>query len=145
MKKLKVLLLPCGVAALVLLGGLMTTGAPIQNPAGRTKLGPFGTMDADGKRFSIEGKAVSSSIHTCNLKYDDEHPGYCNGTLRVEWMVDGKVQQRDIIVSSRVAIEKDGKKPATLDSFIGGWVKIEYVQSDGLFIATSVVARTSTD
>jgi hypothetical protein len=145
MKRLAVLLLSCGAAAFMLFGGLMVMGAPVQNPTSRTKLGPYGTMEADGKRFIIEGKAVSSSIHTCNLKYDDGHPGYCNGTLRVEWMVDGKVEQRDIIVTAKVAIEKDGKKPATLDSFIGGWVKVEYIQEDGLFIATSVVARTRAD
>lgn len=120
-------------------------GTPMQNPASRARLGPFGTMEADGQRFTIEGKAVSSSIHTCNLKYDDGHPGFCNGTLRVERMVDGKVEQRDIIVTAKIAIERDGKKPATLDSFIGGWVKVEYVQVDGLFIATSVVARTKAD
>jgi hypothetical protein len=60
-------------------------------------------------------------------------------------MVDGKVEQRDIVVTARIAIEKDGKKPATLDSFIGGWVKVEYMQQDGLFMATSVVARTKPD
>jgi len=127
-----------GLTTILLLSCFVALGAV----SSLAQLGPFGTVDDNGKTFTIEGKAVASSIHTCNFKYDNGLPGFCNGSLRVERMLDGKIDQREIIVTAMVAIEKDGKKPATLDSFIGGWVKVDYVQKDGLFIATSVVART---
>jgi|GEM_PF-2961370 len=91
----------------------------------------------------IEGKAFSSSIHSCNTEVDADLPGYCNGVLTVEYPEKGRVVYEDIIVTAKVPIERDGKKPATLDSFIGSWVRVEYVKKDGLFFATSVVARTA--
>ena len=127
-----------GMAAILVVSCFLALGAV--SPF--AQLGPFGTMDDNGKTFTIEGKVIASSIHTCNFKYDNGLPGFCNGSLRVERMLDGKIEQRDIIVTAKIAIEKDGQKPATLDSFNGGWVKVDYVQKDGLFVATSVVART---
>jgi hypothetical protein len=90
-------------------------------------------------------RAVTAAVHSARPTFPRETSyavQVCNGSLRVERMLDGKIDQREIIVTAKIAIEKDGKKPATLDSFIGGWVKVDYVQKDGLFIATSVVART---
>lgn len=104
------------------------------------KIGPEGVwteMPQDG--YALEGKVISTSIHTCNTKYDTGYPGYCNGTMRLLTSVGGK---REIVVTSKVSIVLDGKTPVTLDALPGKTVKVEFGMKDGLFVATSVVAKS---
>jgi len=97
----------------------------------------------EGNTGNIEGTARDVVIHSCNANTSLDRPGYCNGTLRVEYTDDGKKRVREVIVTSRVAIVVDGKSPSTLDSFTGAHVKVSYVERDGLNYATSVVATTA--
>lgn len=87
---------------------------------------------------TFEGRCVSGIVHTCNHEYDKGFPGFCNGTARIETK-DGK--KREVIITSRVAIDIDGKK-GIISNLYGKNVKVAYVVRDGLFTATSVVATT---
>ena len=94
----------------------------------------------EGTTGSVEGIARDTVIHSCNRKLTAENPGWCNGTLRIEYTEGGKTRTREVIVTSRVAIVVDGKSPGILSSFEGEHVKVNYVDKDGLNYATSVVA-----
>ena len=94
----------------------------------------------EGNSGSVEGIARDVVIHSCNGTNTLDRPGYCNGTLRVEYVLEGKTNIQEVIVTSRIAIVVDGKSPSTLDSFPNAHVKVAFVERDGLNYATSVIA-----
>jgi hypothetical protein len=91
---------------------------------------------------TVTGKVVDAVIHSCHAPPSADKPGYCNGTMRVEYFASGGTKRKDIIVSSRVALQLDGKSPVTLDALPGKRVVVKYEERDGLRYAISVVATS---
>lgn len=101
----------------------------------------FGMEESD-TAGTVKGKVVDVVIHSCHAPPDASKPGYCNGTMRVEYFASATTKRKDIIVSARVAIQLDGKSPVTLDTLPGKQVVVKYEERDGLRYATSVVGTT---
>lgn len=91
---------------------------------------------------TVTGKVVDVVIHSCHAPPNESKPGYCNGTMRVEYFASGATKRKDLIVSARIALQLDGKSPVTLDTLPGKQVVVKYEERDGLRYATSVVATT---
>ncbi|MSU45890.1 MAG: hypothetical protein EXS42_01870 [Lacunisphaera sp.] len=99
-------------------------------------------MEENDAAGTVTGKVVDVVIHSCHGTPSAEKPGYCNGTMRVEYFASAATKRKDIIVSARIALELDGKSPVTLDTLPGKRVVVKYEERDGLRYATSVVATT---
>ena len=91
----------------------------------------------NGKSSTMEGKVVQAFVHTCNGNGTSTGPGYCNGTLRIERVVNGKTEYREFLVPG-IAVEKDGQKPVVLTGLLNGLARVDYVVKDGFFTATAV-------
>lgn len=91
---------------------------------------------------TVTGKVVDVVIHSCHAPPSAEKPGFCNGTMRVEYFASGANKRKDVIVSARIALQLDGKSPVTLDTLPGKRVVVKYEERDGLRYATSVIATT---
>lgn len=119
---------------------LLAVTAALAAGATWEKIGPEGVWTEMPKEgYALEGKVVSTSIHTCNTKYDTGYPGYCNGTMRLTTTLGAR---REIVVTSKVAISLDGKSPVTLDALPGKNVRVEFGMKDGLFVAKRVAATS---
>lgn len=99
-------------------------------------------MEAADAAGTVSGKVVDVVIHSCHAPPNAAKPGYCNGTMRLEYFASGTTKRKDIIVSARVALQLDGKSPVTLDMLPGKHAVVKYEERDGLRYATSVVATT---
>lgn len=121
------------------LAGLLLTGI-VASFAAAEAWGPWGVaVDLVNLKDVMEGRVVSTTIHTCNMTYK-VRKGMCNGSMRIERTDAGKSGIREILVNSRVAIDSDGKT-VTLDAFPGKNVRVEYRVVDGFYTATSVTVK----
>ncbi len=122
-----------GVLACMILTGLASLAAA-------QSWGPWGVAaDLVNLKDVMEGRVVSTTIHTCNMTYK-VRKGMCNGSMRIEHADAGKTSVREFLVNSRVAINSGGKT-VTLDAFPGKNVRVEYRVVDGFYTATSLTVK----